>query len=204
MSLIPCWPLPDVRVFFWMEARKKSKFSQGDEVSLSHSCLLFTETSVGVEETIPLDPFCRMSWLRFIKFVLCVWVFNTIAKKYRICSTFTDFNDLSNVGEAIRKNIKLIWAENPTDPTLNIIDFCGLANITKDKNILLAVNNTFLTPYLQRPLELSTDIVMQSMTKYMNGHSDTVMGNLSMNKDLLFGMISAPFDCYQTLRGLKI
>ncbi|KAJ8942455.1 hypothetical protein NQ318_002668 [Aromia moschata] len=119
-------------------------------------------------------------------------IFDTIAKTYRICSTFTDFNDLSNVCEAIQKNTKLIWAENPTDPTLNIIDICGLANIAKDKNILLAVNNTFLTPYLQRPLELGADIVMQSVTKYMNGHSDIVMGNLCINKEDLRERLDVP------------
>ncbi|KAJ8971606.1 hypothetical protein NQ317_014726 [Molorchus minor] len=140
-------------------------------------------------------------------------VFNNIAKNYNICTTFTNFNDLSNVCAAVQENTKLIWADNPTDPLLNIIDLCSLADIAKAKDVLLGINNTFLTPYLQRPLEFGADIVMQSLTKYINGHSDVTMGNVTVNSDDLHdklrqaqiaaGMIPSPFDCYQALRGIK-
>lgn len=80
-------------------------------------------------------------------------------------------------------NFQLLWTENPTDPTMRLTDISAIAQIAKAKNILLAVDNSNLTPFLQRPIELGADIACQSVTKYLNGHSDISMGSLTLNRD---------------------
>jgi len=127
--------------------------------------------------------------------------------------TFVDMTDPENVAKAIKPNTKLIWVETPTNPTLKVCDIEKICAIAKEKNIVTAVDNTFPSPYLQSPLLLGADISVNSVTKYIGGHSDVVMGVLVTNnkelRDKLFftsktiGGVPGPFDCYLALRGLK-
>jgi cystathionine gamma-lyase len=127
--------------------------------------------------------------------------------------TFVPMGDLRAVQEKVSAQTKLIWVETPTNPLLNIIDIAGVAAIAKEAGALLAVDNTFSTPYLQEPLALGADIVVYSLTKYMGGHSDVVMGALVFNSDQLLKDLSfyqnacggtpGPQDCFLVLRGLK-
>ncbi|MDP7008627.1 MAG: PLP-dependent aspartate aminotransferase family protein [Phycisphaerales bacterium] len=124
-----------------------------------------------------------------------------------------DLTDPDALTNAIQENTKLIWIETPTNPTLKLVDLEAIAEIAKDKNILLACDNTFATPALQQPLACGFDIVMHSGTKYLGGHSDVVCGILvTAQKDLAerirfvqnsVGSILGPFDSYITLRGIK-
>ena len=121
--------------------------------------------------------------------------------------------DASAIEEYINENTKLIWIETPTNPMMNIIDIEAVSNIAKKHDLLLAVDNTFATPYLQQPLDLGADIIMHSATKYLGGHSDVVMGCLVVNdKDLAdklyfiqkaSGAICGPQDSFLVLRGIK-
>jgi len=127
--------------------------------------------------------------------------------------SFVDMTNAENVEKAIRPNTKLIWVETPTNPTLKVCDIEKICAIAKAKNIITAVDNTFPSPYLQSPLLLGADISVNSVTKYIGGHSDVVMGALVTNDSglrdkLLFtsktiGGTPGPFDCYLALRGLK-
>lgn len=138
-------------------------------------------------------------------------IFTTIFAKYGIDFEFVDMNQLSNVEKALNKNTKLIWIEAPTNPMMNIIDIEEISKLKK--NALLAVDNTFATPFLQNPIDLGADIVMHSATKYLAGHSDVVMGALALNDnktaDQLYkiqnscGAIPGPQDSFLVLRGLK-
>jgi cystathionine gamma-lyase len=126
---------------------------------------------------------------------------------------FVPMGDLEAVREKISPKTKLIWVETPTNPLLNIIDIAATAALAKEAGALLAVDNTFSTPYLQEPLALGADIVVYSLTKYMAGHSDTVMGALVFNDETLLERLSfyqnacggtpGPQDCFLVLRGLK-
>jgi cystathionine gamma-lyase len=128
--------------------------------------------------------------------------------------TFTDFTDLEAVERAIRPETKMLWMETPTNPLLRIVDLEGVAELAKRKGILSVADNTFCSPYIQRPLELGIDIVVHSTTKYLNGHSDMVGGVAVVgdNKELAdrlkflqnaVGGISGPFDSFLALRGIK-
>ncbi|WP_026461514.1 cystathionine gamma-synthase [Adhaeribacter aquaticus] len=140
-------------------------------------------------------------------------IFTKIFQQYGLKFHFVPMSDITTIEGYINENTRLIWIETPTNPLLNIIDIKGAAAIAKKHNILLAVDNTFATPYLQTPLDLGADIVMHSLTKYMGGHSDTVMGALIVNDDdlaqrLAFiqnasGATPGPQDCFLLLRGLK-
>lgn len=140
-------------------------------------------------------------------------IFNTIFAKYGIVFHYVPMENLSSVEEKVTSKTKLIWAETPTNPTLKIIDIEGLAKIAKANNIWLAVDNTFASPYLQNPLDLGADIVMHSVTKYLGGHSDVVMGALVVNDDAIAaemyriqnssGAVTAPMDSFLVLRGIK-
>lgn len=140
-------------------------------------------------------------------------IFNTIFAKYGIVFHYVPMENLSSVEEKVTSKTKLIWAETPTNPTLKIIDIEGLAKIAKANNIWLAVDNTFASPYLQNPLDLGADIVMHSVTKYLSGHSDVVMGALVVNDDAIAaemyriqnssGAVTAPMDSFLVLRGIK-
>ena len=105
-------------------------------------------------------------------------IFTTVFQNYGIKFHFVDLRNTQKVESLINKNTKLIWAETPTNPTLGIIDIKSLADVSKQNKLILCVDNTFATPYLQNPLDLGADIVMHSATKYICGHSDVVMGLL--------------------------
>lgn len=140
-------------------------------------------------------------------------IFNTIFAKYGLIFHFVDMQDPSAVEVLVNANTKLIWVETPTNPMMNIIDIKAMAAIAKKANAMLCVDNTFATPYLQNPLDLGADMVMHSVTKYLGGHSDVVMGALVCNDDALAnemyriqnssGAVTAPMDSFLVLRGIK-
>jgi len=140
-------------------------------------------------------------------------LFTKIYETFGIKFHFIGMENASKIEEYVNDNTKLIWVETPTNPMLNIIDIKAAAAIAKKHNILLAVDNTFATPYLQRPLDLGADIVMHSATKYLGGHSDVVMGALVVKvkeiADQLYfiqnasGAICGPQDSFLMLRGIK-
>ena len=140
-------------------------------------------------------------------------IFKTIFEKYGINFHFVDMVDIQNISDKINDKTKLIWIETPTNPMMNIIDVKSIVEIAKTKRIKVAVDNTFATPYLQRPLELGADIVMHSVTKYLGGHSDVVMGALVTNDESLAeemyriqnssGAVCGPMDSFLVLRGVK-
>ena len=140
-------------------------------------------------------------------------IFSSIFEKYGIKFHFVGMNDDSKIISHINENTKMIWAETPTNPMLNIIDIRNLSVLSKKNKLLLVIDNTFATPYLQRPLEMGADIVMHSLTKYMGGHSDVVMGAAICNNDDIAqklyhiqnscGAVPGPMDSFLVLRGLK-
>ena len=140
-------------------------------------------------------------------------LFTKIFEGFGIKFHFIGMEEASNIENFITDKTKLIWVETPTNPMMNVIDIKAASEIAKKHNLLLAVDNTFATPYLQRPLELGADIVMHSATKYLGGHSDVVMGALVVNdKDLAerlyfiqnaSGAVCGPQDSFLMLRGLK-
>ena len=140
-------------------------------------------------------------------------LFTKIFEKYGLVFHFINMQDLSNVEKLINKKTKLIWVETPTNPMMNVVDISALSLIAKKHEILLGVDNTFATPYLQQPLKLGADIVMHSATKYLAGHSDVVLGalvvdNKELSEKLYFiqnasGAICGPMDSFLTLRGIK-
>ncbi|MES2513521.1 MAG: cystathionine gamma-synthase [Bacteroidota bacterium] len=140
-------------------------------------------------------------------------MFTKIYENYGIKFHFINLTDANNISKYVNANTKLIWVETPTNPTMQIIDIEACATIAKANNILLAVDNTFASPYLQNPLALGADIVMHSVTKYLGGHSDVVMGALITNDDKLHEQIyfilnscganPGPMDCFLVMRGIK-
>lgn len=140
-------------------------------------------------------------------------LFTKIYQGFGVKFKFVDMSDPANVLAALTKDTRLIWAETPTNPLLHIIDIAALAGIAKKHGCLLGIDNTFATPYLQTPLELGADIVMHSVTKYLGGHSDVVMGALVVKDTVLAerlafiqnssGATPGPQDCFLVLRGLK-
>ncbi|MAU48876.1 MAG: cystathionine gamma-synthase [Flavobacteriaceae bacterium] len=140
-------------------------------------------------------------------------LFTKVFEKYGVKFHFTSLHNISDVESLINENTKVIWAETPTNPMINVYDIEALSIISKAKNLLLVVDNTFASPYLQNPITLGADIVMHSATKYLAGHSDVVLGALMLNDDqiaekLYFiqnasGAVPGPQDCFLTLRGIK-
>ena len=140
-------------------------------------------------------------------------IFTKVFEELGIKFHFTGMNNLEKVSSLVNSNTKMIWTETPTNPMLNIIDIEELSKISKSNNLLLVVDNTFATPYLQTPIDLGADIVMHSLTKYMGGHSDVVMGAAICNDEkiaekLYFlqnscGGIPGPQDSFLVLRGIK-
>jgi cystathionine beta-lyase len=140
-------------------------------------------------------------------------LFETIFDKYGIKFHFVNMADTSEVREAVNSKTKLIWVETPTNPMMNIIDIEAMSTVAKEAGAMLCVDNTFATPYLQTPLDLGADIVMHSVTKYLGGHSDVVMGALVTSNDDIAaemyriqnssGAITAPMDSFLALRGIK-
>ncbi len=139
--------------------------------------------------------------------------FRTIATEFGVSFTFVDFNEENELEGAFTEQTKMVWLETPSNPTLKISDIAKTAEITHRHGAILVVDNTFMSPYFQRPLDLGADVVMHSVTKYIGGHSDTVMGALCCNDETLFkrikylqnsiGMIPSPFDSFLALRSLK-
>lgn len=140
-------------------------------------------------------------------------LFDKVLTRFKLEFTFMDLSDLGAVERAIRPNTKMLWIETPTNPTLKIFDIAALAALAKKKNILSVVDNTFMSAYFQKPIDLGADVVIHSVTKYMNGHSDVVGGVFITNHDGLYqqmkflqnaaGAIPGPQDCFLVMRGLK-
>jgi cystathionine beta-lyase len=140
-------------------------------------------------------------------------LFKKIYENFGIKFHFVGMENSLNISSFINERTKLIWAETPTNPMLNIIDISLLAKIANENNLLFAVDNTFATPYIQTPLDFGADIVMHSATKYLGGHSDVIMGALIVNdkkiaEQLYFiqnasGAVPGPQDCFLLLRGIK-
>ncbi|EDW73846.1 uncharacterized protein Dwil_GK19674 [Drosophila willistoni] len=138
-----------------------------------------------------------------------------VASRLGLSASFVDPTNLDGLRNAFKPETKLVWIESPTNPLIKIADIKAISNICRQvgDHITLAVDNTFLTSYFQRPLELGADLVCYSLTKYMNGHTDVVMGGITMNSEKLYeklkflqnavGIVPSPFDCYQVNRSLK-
>lgn len=137
-----------------------------------------------------------------------------VAARFGIEFTFVDPTNLKEFELSLKPHTKLVWIETPTNPLMKVADVEAISKICHHgKDIILAVDNTFLTSYFQRPLELGADLVCYSLTKYMNGHTDVVMGGITLNSDELYdqlkflqnavGIVPSPFDCYQVNRSLK-
>ncbi|MEW5677435.1 cystathionine gamma-synthase [Flavobacterium enshiense] len=140
-------------------------------------------------------------------------LFTRLYKDSGIKFHFVDMNDLEGFQKLINENTKLVWVETPTNPLMKLADIAEIAKITKKHNILFAVDNTFATPYLQKPLDLGADIVMHSATKYLGGHSDVIAGALVIKdkvlgdelhfKQFATGGTLGPMDSFLVLRGIK-
>ena len=140
-------------------------------------------------------------------------MFTKIFSNYGIKFHFINLTDANNIKKYVNANTRLLWIETPTNPTMQIVDIAACAKIAKENKLILAVDNTFASPYLQNPIDLGADIVMHSVTKYLGGHSDLVMGALCMNDDKLHeqlffilnscGANPGPMDSFLVLRGIK-
>ena len=140
-------------------------------------------------------------------------IFTQVYRRFGLEFDFVDASDPQNLLAVINDKTRLIWLETPTNPLLKITDIAAVSKICSDRSILLVVDNTFATPYLQQPLELGADIVLHSTTKYLGGHSDIVGGALVTSDDELqerlafiqnaVGAIPGPLDCFLVLRGIK-
>ena len=140
-------------------------------------------------------------------------LFDKVFKKFGLKFIFSDLQNTEKIKDLISDRTKMIWVETPTNPMMNLIDINSISRLCKKNKILLAVDNTFATPYLQKPLDLGADIVMHSATKYLAGHSDVILGALIVKDDFLAeqlyflqnssGAICGPMDSFLTLRGIK-
>lgn len=140
-------------------------------------------------------------------------IFQTVFAPYGIRFTFADLRDVNAIDALLTDKTKLVWIETPTNPIMQVMDIEAIAAKLKGRDVLLAVDNTFATPYLQNPLLLGADIVMHSVTKYLGGHSDVIMGALVVNDDALAerlytlqntcGAVHGPMDAFLVLRGIK-
>lgn len=140
-------------------------------------------------------------------------IFEKVYTRYGVQFTFIDARDPSNLEKAIRPETKLLWLETPTNPLLRLVDVAVLTQMARSKQILSVVDNTFASPYLQRPLDLGADIVLHSTTKYLGGHSDVVGGAIITSLDDVYetlkyhqnavGAVPGPFDAWLVMRGLK-
>ncbi|MCH7403420.1 cystathionine gamma-synthase [Belliella kenyensis] len=140
-------------------------------------------------------------------------IFTKVFERYGIKFHFVSMDDPATIETYINERTRLIWAETPTNPMMNIIDIAGIGAVAKKHKVMFAVDNTFATPFLQNPLDMGADIVMHSVTKYLGGHSDVVMGAIIVNDDQLAeqlafiqnacGATPGPQDCFLVLRGIK-
>jgi cystathionine gamma-synthase/cystathionine gamma-lyase len=136
-----------------------------------------------------------------------------VFKKWGLSSTYEDVDNIESFRKAITAKTRLVWIESPTNPLLKVIDIKRLAKITREKKVLLAVDNTFASPYFQNPIALGADVVVHSTTKYINGHSDIVGGAVVVNDEAIYnqlkfyqnaaGAVPGPWDCWLTLRGVR-
>ncbi len=140
-------------------------------------------------------------------------LFNQVYADYGIEFTYVDSSYTERIEAAIKPNTKLVWIETPTNPLLKITEIRAISSLTRRRNLILVVDNTFATPYLQRPLDLGADIVVHSVTKYIAGHADTVGGTVITSNDKYYerlkfhqnaaGAVMGPFDAFLTMRGVK-
>ncbi|MCJ7459468.1 MAG: PLP-dependent aspartate aminotransferase family protein [candidate division Zixibacteria bacterium] len=140
-------------------------------------------------------------------------IFEKVYKDYGLEFSYVDLTFPENLSRALRKNTKMVWVETPTNPLLKIIDLKKVSEFAKKHNLISAVDNTFATPYFQKPLNLGIDIVVHSSTKYLGGHSDLVGGSILTSNQAYYdrmkfcqnavGGVPGPFDCFLVLRGLK-
>ncbi len=140
-------------------------------------------------------------------------LFREVMEKYGLRFDFMDFSDMDAVEAAIRDNTRMVWAETPSNPLLKLVDLRALGKLGKNSDVLTVVDNTFATPYLQRPLSLGVDAVVHSTTKYLGGHSDIIGGMVVTSVDEVherlrfsqnaLGAVPSPFDCFLALRGIK-
>ena len=140
-------------------------------------------------------------------------LFDKVLTRFGLTFTFMDLSDLEKVSAAFRPNTRMLWIETPTNPMLKIFDIKALAKLAKQKGAFSVVDNTFMSSYFQKPLDLGADVVIHSVTKYMNGHSDTVGGIFVTNDTPLYnkmkflqnaiGAVPGPQDCFLVMRGLK-
>jgi cystathionine beta-lyase len=140
-------------------------------------------------------------------------IFTKVFANYGIKFHFVPMNDVNAVKEKVNANTKLLWVETPTNPMMNIVDIAAMAQLARENNAWSVVDNTFASPFLQNPLDLGTDMVLHSITKYLGGHSDTVMGavvvkDADLDERLAFiqnscGAVPGPQDCFLVLRGIK-
>lgn len=140
-------------------------------------------------------------------------MFTKVFERFGIKFHFIDLTNIANLEAYVTKNTKLIWLETPSNPLMSVIDIEACVAIAKKHNILVAVDNTFASPYLQNPLDLGADIVMHSVTKYLGGHSDVIMGALVMRDQKLYtdlafiqnscGAVPGPQDSFLVMRGIK-
>ncbi|KAI5643249.1 cys/Met metabolism PLP-dependent enzyme domain-containing protein [Phthorimaea operculella] len=141
-------------------------------------------------------------------------LFRNVVARMGIEITYIDFTNLDDVRKSLKTNTKMIWLESPTNPLMKVVDIAAVVKIArKQPNIIIVADNTFLTPYFQKPLDLGVDISMYSVTKYLNGHADVIMGSVALNdadlaKRLSFlqnsiGVVASPYDCYLVNRSLK-
>jgi cystathionine gamma-lyase len=140
-------------------------------------------------------------------------IFDRVFAQFGLEASFVDMSDPRSVDAAMRPHTRLVWIETPSNPMLKVLDIAAIAEIARSRGVPLAVDNTFATPVLQRPLDLGATLVVHSTTKYLNGHSDVVGGAVMTSDDALaeklhflqkaVGAVPSPFDCYLVLRGLK-
>jgi len=140
-------------------------------------------------------------------------LFTSVFQPYGVKFSFVDMTDINNIEQEITPNTKMIWIETPTNPLVRVVDIEAITDLAKNHSILTVVDNTFASPYLQRPLEMGADAVLHSATKYLGGHSDVIHGavassNAKILENLRFqvnacGAVPGPMDCYLTLRGIK-
>ncbi|OFX58967.1 MAG: cystathionine gamma-synthase [Bacteroidetes bacterium GWA2_30_7] len=140
-------------------------------------------------------------------------LFNKVFSDFGITVTYVNATNPNNIITAIKKETKLIWLETPTNPLLKICDIKAISEIAKKNELYLVVDNTFLSPYFQNPLDLGADLVVHSSTKYIGGHSDVIGGSIMLSDSTIYeklqfnqnaiGAIPSPFDCFLTMRGIK-
>ncbi|MFO0794793.1 MAG: cystathionine gamma-synthase [Candidatus Brocadiaceae bacterium] len=140
-------------------------------------------------------------------------LFDKVLKRFNLEFDFVDLTNPQSYEKYLTDNTRLVWLESPSNPLLKLIDIEAIAHVAKKNNVLVAVDNTFATPFFQKPLKLGADIVMHSTTKYLNGHSDVIGGALVTNDQGLYdklqflqnavGAVPGPFDCFLVLRGIK-